>query len=128
MILIRRFGSYALKRKNPTKHLDTVRGKGLEGLQVESLPGRMKMPCSGKKGKDFILGCFYVILNLEVGREINITSLLQCPLGQGKDTPPLVLSYPMSMQEEQSNLIEPNKKICKWNLALWAQRGWVRVS
>jgi hypothetical protein len=42
----------------------------------------MKAMRVGKKGKDFILGHFYIILNMEVGK--NIYSPFSVAFGQGR--------------------------------------------
>jgi hypothetical protein len=79
-----------------------------KGLQVGSLQGRMEAPHAEKNKKDFILGHFYMIFNLEVGGN---PPHFQWSLGQREDldqlmlTPMLILRYPKSMKEEISILI-----------------------
>jgi hypothetical protein len=65
--------------------------------------------CAGKKGKNFLfLGCFYIILNLEVGRKQSLpfSNGLQERMEVGKlmHKPMLILGFFKSMQEEISTL------------------------
>jgi hypothetical protein len=89
-----------------------------------SLPGGMEALHAGKKGRTFILGGFYTILNLEVRRKARVSPVssgLQARGGSGRltHTPMLILRYPKSTVSRLT-------KTCNWNGALWVQRKWIR--
>jgi hypothetical protein len=74
----------------------------------------MEAPFTGKKEggeQDFILGHFYIILNLEVGRKfmpIPVSNGLRITGRIWEDsciTPVLILRHPKSMREEISSVI-----------------------
>jgi hypothetical protein len=60
--------------------------KGGKELQVRSLPGGMEVSRAGeKRGQDFILGRFYITLNMEMGKKICVIPHFKWPSGHGEE-------------------------------------------